>query len=199
MILSNQIVHYDGIQYEAWQGLNTGLHAASELANVFLSVFDLHVVSMLDKVCKFYARFIDDGCLCIDMSTTDDISIFSILKSWNRHIQTDPVTSSCTQHFLDVQLTLKWQDGDVPAEVDYQFYPGSPSTFTTTSLQIATIRLRYTGLFCTQKLHDSCEQTSDPKHLTSTVGLLLAACLVVVGIRKARFGQSCTGIRLLTK
>ena len=122
VILSNQFVQYDGIQYEAWQGLNTGLHAASELANVFLSVFDLHVVSMLDKVCKFYARFIDDGLLCIDMSTTDDTSIFSILNGWNRHIQTDPVTSSCTQHFLDVQLTLRLQDGDVPAEVDYQLY-----------------------------------------------------------------------------
>ena len=60
--------------------------------------------------------------LCIDMSTTDDTSIFSIRNGWNRHIQTDHVTSSCTQHFLDVQLTLTLQDGDIPAEVDYQLY-----------------------------------------------------------------------------
>ena len=60
--------------------------------------------------------------LCIDMSTTDDTSIVSIRNGWNRHIQTDHVTSSCTQHFLDVQLTLTLQDGDIPAEVDYQLY-----------------------------------------------------------------------------
>ena len=72
VILSSQFVHFEGSVYEAWQGLNTGLHAASELANVFLSVFDLHVTSKLGEACKYYVRYIDDGLFCLNMSSMQD-------------------------------------------------------------------------------------------------------------------------------
>ena len=182
VILSNQVVHYDGVAYEAWQGLNTGLHAASELANVFLSVYDLHVTSMLAAACKFYARFIDDGLLCVDVSKTDDSSIFSILNSWNRHIQTDSVASSCSQHFLDLQLTLRSCDDAVPAEVQYELYR-KPLNIYNYILQTATTQHLCVSLLSTQKQYASCEQTSTVKATICNVVCLLV-CLGVVDIPK---------------
>ena len=90
---------------------------------MFLSVLDLHVTSKLGEACRYYARYIDDGLLCLNMSSMQDSSVTKVLTGRNEHIRTEPVRSLCSDHnFLDLQLGVKPATESHRAEVDYQLY-----------------------------------------------------------------------------
>ena len=118
MILSNQSVHYDGAACYMKPGQVSAL--ACTLLHTSLMCSPCHIFARNSR--KFYARFIDDGLLGVDVSKTGDSSIFRRLNSWNRHIQMDAVPSSCSQHFLDLQPAPKSRDDAVPPKIEYGLY-----------------------------------------------------------------------------
>ena len=120
-ILQNQFVEYDGDYFEAKHGLNTGMHAASEIANIYLNSYDVYLTEKLNMCCKQYFRYIDDGLLCIGSSGITEHVVMDVLNTWNPHIRTEPVLLSASTNFLDLTLDIV-DGGSVTGEIRYQTY-----------------------------------------------------------------------------
>ena len=105
--MSNQYIQFDGDYYEAFWGLNTGLQAASEIANIFLSRFDSHLLARAGPALIFYRRYIDDGLIAVDGDRMSEDQVNDIVNGWHPCVTADPLVLSDTVDYLDLKLTVK--------------------------------------------------------------------------------------------
>ena len=86
----------------------------------FLGVVDHDVTSMLSLKASFKLYDSMPGPSMLGYSV-----FFHILNSWNKHIQKDPVVSSCQLLSALPGFATHAEvacDGDVPTKAEYQFY-----------------------------------------------------------------------------
>jgi hypothetical protein len=132
LLLSSQYLELNGQLYKLDIGLLTGLTCASTLANIYLSLFDEHLVHSVPNLCKLY-RYIDDGLMILHgpPSSHNTSAILAACNTWHPTIAVPPKASSIglQVNFLDLLLDasgtrFEYQTYRKPLN-NYDYVPGS--------------------------------------------------------------------------
>ena len=112
LLLANQDAEYNGIIYKNKLGIATGLACGVQIANIFLSDCDQHVVARLwgslglsDSDLEYFGRFVDDA-LVIGDADIPDSDILEAFNSWLPEIHWEITGSGDSLAYLDLRLSL---------------------------------------------------------------------------------------------
>ena len=72
-VFSSQAVEIDGCVWKIVKGVAAGIPCGVHLANIYLDALDVEVVQRHASHMPWYARFVDDVCVCIQASRLSEL------------------------------------------------------------------------------------------------------------------------------
>ena len=121
IVLSSQLVYFDGELYIQVTGITTGLNCACQLANIYLRSLDIYIKHAWEQHLWAYKRFIDDIIVFTDLVGEALDALLHAFNSWHPNILCTSNGVVKNPHFLEFSLHLS-ASADDRMVVNYNTY-----------------------------------------------------------------------------